>query len=189
MKTISKLFALGSVIIFSLGASPAIAKGWNPNLEEKAQHTIEAFKEKHAKFEAYFEESYAYVVFPSVGKGGIVLGAAHGKGIVFEKGQSIGKAKVTQITIGLQWGGQAYHEVIFFENEKALDSFKKGIMELSGQAAAVAITAGASADLNYENGLAVFTQATGGFMYDASLGGQKFKFYPHEDMARNDKTE
>lgn len=189
MKTISRLFALSSVIIFYLGLCPAKAIGWNPNLEEEAQQTIQAFKEKHAKFESYFEESYAYVVFPSVGKGGIVLGAAHGKGIVFEKGQAIGKAKLTQVTIGLQWGGQAYHEVIFFENEKALESFKKGKMELSGQAAAVAITAGASADLNYEGGLAVFTQATGGFMYDASLGGQKFKFYRNEGIAENDPAE
>ena len=181
MKYIEKVILLSSVITVLIIVNPAIARGWNPNLEQEVQKTIQTFKEKHWKFETFFEDSYAYAVFPSIGKGGIVVGGAHGKGVVFEKGQSIGKVKITQVTIGLQWGGQAYREVIFFEDEASLEAFINSDLELSGQASAVAITKGASADLAYKNGVAVFTQAIGGFMYEASIGGQNFKFYPEEE--------
>ncbi len=181
MKSIEKVILLSSIITVFMVVNPAIARDWNPLLGQEVQQTIQTFKEKHSKFETFFEESYAYAVFPSIGKGGIIVGGAHGKGIVFEKGQSIGKVKITQVTIGFQWGGQAYREVIFFEDEASLKAFIENNLELSGQASAVAVTKGASADLAYKNGVAVFTQAIGGFMYEASLGGQKFKFYPKEE--------
>ncbi|HID49932.1 MAG TPA: hypothetical protein EYP40_10045, partial [Chromatiales bacterium] len=85
---------------------------------------------------------------------------------------------LTQITIGFQLGGQAYSEIIFFKDKKTLDRFKNGNFELGAQASAVAITAGASADVNYEKGVAVFTMAKGGLMYEASVGGQKFSYTP-----------
>lgn len=181
MKSIEKVILLSSIITVFMVVNPAIARDWNPLLGHEVQQTIQIFKEKHSKFETFFEESYAYAVFPSIGKGGIIVGGAHGKGIIFEKGQSIGKVKITQVTIGFQWGGQAYREVIFFEDEASLEAFIENDLELSGQASAVAVTKGASADLAYKNGVAVFTQAIGGFMYEASLGGQNFKFYPKEE--------
>ena len=87
---------------------------------------------------------------------------------------------MTQISLGLQWGGQAYREVIFFETEAALRSFKENNFELAAQASAVAVTAGASADAAYEKGVAVYTMTKGGLMYEASIGGQKFKFLPED---------
>ena len=149
---------------------------WNPKGVEKAEQAINTFKDKNEKMTAYFADTYGYVVFPSVGKGGIILGAAHGRGIVYEQGEAIGEAKMTQVTLGLQWGGQAYSEVIFFKNAAALEAFKRGELEFSGQVSAVAITAGASADISYDNDVAVYTLTKAGFMYEASLGGQKFKF-------------
>ena len=89
-------------------------------------------------------------------------------------------AKLSQVSIGFQWGGQAYREIIFFENKEAMDNFKENKVELAAQASAVAVTAGASADANYKDGVMVYTMQKGGLMYEASVGGQKFKFEPFE---------
>jgi lipid-binding SYLF domain-containing protein len=178
------------VVLFVFATSAMAQVGaWDPKAEEKAEKTIATFKEKNDKMNSYFEDSYGYVVFPSVGKGGIVLGGAHGRGIVYEKGELIGAAKMTQITLGFQWGGQAYSEVLFFKDKDALDSFKKSEVEFSGQASAVAVTLGASADIAYENGVAVYTLAKGGLMYEASLGGQKFNYLPSDIPSDNEQLD
>jgi lipid-binding SYLF domain-containing protein len=123
-----------------------------------------------------FETAHAYVIFPNVGKGGLGIGGALGNGAVYEKGKLIGMAKLTQLNIGFQAGGQAYREVIFFENEEVLNNFKEDKVQLSAQASAVAATEGASANAKYKNGVMIFTQVKGGLMYEASVGGQKFNF-------------
>ncbi len=123
-----------------------------------------------------FDDASGYVIFPNVGKGAIGVGGASGNGIVYEKGKLLGKAKMTQVSIGFQFGGQAYRELIFFENQETLERFKKDKVEFSAQASAVAATAGASANAKYTNGVMIFTQQKGGLMYEASIGGQKFKF-------------
>ena len=123
-----------------------------------------------------FDKSYGYVIFPNVGKGGIGVGGAAGNGIVFQNGHPIGSAKMKQVTVGFQFGGQAYREVIFFENQAALDRFKGNNFEFSAQASAVAVTKGASGNVKYSDGVMIFTQKKGGLMYEASVGGQKFRF-------------
>lgn len=123
-----------------------------------------------------FDNSYGYVIFPNVGKGAIGVGGAAGNGIVFENGNMIGSAKMKQVTVGFQFGGQAYREVIFFENKAALDRFKEEKFEFAAQVSAVAVTAGASANVKYKDGVMVFTQEKGGLMYEASIGGQKFSY-------------
>lgn len=123
-----------------------------------------------------FDNSAGYVIFPNVGKGAIGVGGAAGDGIVYEQGKAVGKAKMKQVTVGFQLGGQAYREVIFFENKAALDKFKEGDFELSGQASAVAVTKGASVDAKYRDGIMIFTEEKGGLMYEASVGGQKFGY-------------
>jgi lipid-binding SYLF domain-containing protein len=156
--------------------------GWDPDKEtamkNKAQETIARFKKADPALKRFFKKAYGYAVFPTVGKGGIGIGAAHGSGLVYEKGRVIGRTKLSQLTIGFQLGGQAYSEIIFFEHKRALDNFKEGNFELSAQASAVAATAGASADADYEAGVAIFTIEKGGLMYEASVGGQKFSFEP-----------
>jgi lipid-binding SYLF domain-containing protein len=128
--------------------------------------------------QSLFDNSYGYVIFPNVGKGGVGVGGAAGNGIVFEHGKSIGRAKMKQVSVGFQFGGQAYREVIFFENLAALDRFKQNKFEFSAQASAVAATTGASANVKYRDGVMVFTQQKGGLMYEASIGGQKFGYTP-----------
>ena len=170
------------VVLFSLfiyaTSSFSQVGAWDPELEAKAKETIKNFETKDASFKSYFNDAYGYAIFPSVAKGGFGIGGAHGRGLVFEQGEIIGEAKLTQVNLGLQFGGQAYSEVIFFEDSEALKSFTENKLKFSGQASAVAITHGASADLAYSKGVAVYTLSKAGFMYEASLGGQKFKYLP-----------
>jgi len=126
--------------------------------------------------QSLFDDSYGYVIFPNVGKGAIGIGGAAGNGAVFQKGKQIGMAKMTQVSIGFQWGGQAYREVIFFETEADLSRFKENKIEFAGQASAVAVTKGAAANVKYKDGVMIFSQTKGGLMYEAAVGGQKFKF-------------
>jgi lipid-binding SYLF domain-containing protein len=146
----------------------------------------------------FFKKSYGYAIFPTIGKGGIGIGAAHGTGRVYKKGKYVGDTSMTQLTIGFQLGGQAYSQIIFFEDKRAFREFTGGNFEFGAQATAVAITAGASATAStsgnsagasggqdnantvgkYQKGLAVFTVAKGGLMYEASIGGQKYEYEP-----------
>jgi lipid-binding SYLF domain-containing protein len=145
----------------------------------------------------FFKKSYGYAVFPTIGKGGIGIGGAYGKGQVYVGEKLTGKSSMAQLTIGFQLGGQAYSQIIFFEDKRAYDEFTSGNFEFGVGASAVAITAGAQAQagttgagasaspggtagsqakIDYHKGMAVFTRAKGGLMYEASIGGQKFSF-------------
>ena len=134
------------------------------------------FIEKDALMKGLFERAYGYVIFPNVGKGGFGIGAAAGNGAVYEHNKLIGLAKLSQLSIGFQAGAQVYREVIFFESKKVMERFKDSRFEFSAQVSAVAATEGASANVKYTNGVMVFTMQKGGLMYEASIGGQKFKF-------------
>jgi lipid-binding SYLF domain-containing protein len=152
---------------------------WDPGEAEeydvKAQEAVAVLKEKDASVQRFFDAAAAYVVIPTVGKAGFGIGGARGKGVLYENGEVTAVITLSQLSFGFQWGGQAYSEFIFFEDDVALTDFKRGNYELGAQASAVAVTAGASADANYNSGVAIFTQAKGGLMYEASVGGQKFK--------------
>jgi lipid-binding SYLF domain-containing protein len=145
-----------------------------------ANETITRFKKADPDLARFFKDSVGYAVFPGVGKGAYIVGGAHGDGILYERGEPVGKTSLTQVTVGLQIGGQAYAEIIFFETEKVLSDFKSSNFAFSGQVSAVALTAGAAANANYQWGVAVFTAAKGGLMVEASVGGQKFGYTPFE---------
>ncbi len=153
--------------------------------DEKQKQVIEDSKQARMAFLSrdkdmgkFFSKSYGYVIFPNVGKGGIGIGGATGNGTVYEKGKIIGMAKMSQVSIGLQLGGQSYSEVVFFETVKEIKRFKENNIEFSAQVSAVAAASGASANAKYQEGVLVFTAQKGGLMYEASVGGQKFKFTP-----------
>jgi lipid-binding SYLF domain-containing protein len=146
----------------------------------EANETIARFKKTDPDLDRFFKNSVGYAVFPGVGKGGFILGAAHGTGILYEGGEPVGRTSLTQGTIGLQAGGQAYAELIFFETEGVLSDFKTGNFAFSGQLSAVVLAAGAAANAKYQWGVAVFTAAKGGLMVEASVGGQKFSYTPFE---------
>ncbi len=145
---------------------------------KEARETIDVFKKADPGIARFFNGAAGYAVFPTVGKGAIGIGGAGGSGVLFEKGNPVGKTSLAQVTIGLQLGGQAYSEVVFLETAAALTDFKKGNFALAAQVSAVAAAAGASANAKYANGVAVFTVAKAGLMYEASVGGQKFGYEP-----------
>lgn len=149
----------------------------------------------------YFSSAYGYAIFPTIGKGGLFyVGGAYGTGRVYALGQHVGDTTVTQLTVGFQLGGQAYSQIVFFQDQRALEEFASGNFEFGAQATAVALTAGVSAEANtgggvgagasggrndavtthggYRKGMAIFTIARGGLMYEASIGGQKFNYTP-----------
>ena len=159
-------------------ASLPVTETQRTNLHQDAQATIARFRARDPGLEEFFETAHAYAVFPTVAKGAIGVGGAHGLGEVVEQGQVIGYCDLIQGTIGLQLGGQAYSEIIFFERKSALDRFRYGTFALAAQASAVLVTTGASANADYERGVAVFTMAKGGLMAEAAVGGQKFTFHP-----------
>ena len=142
----------------------------------RSKEAIGDFLEADKGMQSFFSNSYGFAIFPAVGKGAIGIGGAHGNGILFKGGQPYGTTEMTQVSIGFQWGGQSYMEVIFMEDKRAFDDFAEGKTKLAAQASAVAATAGASADAGYNDGVAIFTLVHGGLMYEASVGGQKFKF-------------
>lgn len=174
-----RLLQAGSALLLMMGlltvGQPAFA-GWEPDKLSNAKQAISEFKKADPSLKRFFNSAYAYAVFPTVGKGGIGIGGAYGSGTVFIGGKPMGETSLTQLTIGFQLGGQAYREIIFFRDKATLVDFKRGNFELSAQASAVAATLGASADADFENGVAVFTLTKGGLMYEASVGGQKFSF-------------
>lgn len=129
---------------------------------------------------AFFDESAGYVIFPNVGKGGFIIGAASGNGVVFEGGQKIGMADLKKLNIGLQAGGQAIIQVIFFETKDALTEFKQGNFSFAAEASAVVVRSGLAFNAKYKDGVAVFALPKAGFMADASVGGQKFNFHAFE---------
>ena len=152
--------------------------GWKPELEKDAKEALDQMVEDSPKLEPFKQKAYGYVVFPRVTKAGLGVGGAAGNGIVYQNHKSIGSSKLKQASIGFQAGGQQYSEVIFFENKKAFNHFSNGNLKFDSQASAVAITVGASVDMAYKNGVAVFTHTLGGLMYEASIGGQHFTFKP-----------
>lgn len=169
---------VGTWLLIALLASnqPASAQE-----ESDVQEVIQKFGEGDPGMQAWFREAYGYAVFPSVGKGGIGIGGAHGKGLVYKEGKLVGKSTLTAVTVGFQLGGQAFSEVIFFKDKTAFDDFTRENFEFGAQVSAVALTAGASADLAYNGGVAVVTATKGGLMYEASVGGQKFSYETIED--------
>jgi lipid-binding SYLF domain-containing protein len=156
------------------------AAAFEPNtsdrLELDVKRAIIDIKKADPGIETFFENAAGYAVFPSVGKGGLIVGGAYGKGLVIVNEQVDGYTSMSQATIGLQAGGQKYAQFIFFKDETALNHFRRGNFEFGAQASAVAITAGASADANYDAGVAIFTHAAGGLMFEGTVGGQRFTY-------------
>lgn len=143
--------------------------------QREAKETIEQFKKTDPGISKFFDSAYGYAIFPGIGKGGLIVGAALGKGTVYKEGTPVADVKVKQVTVGFQFGGQKYSEVIFFEDARSYRKFVESEYEFAAQVSAVALQSGVSADAKYRGGIMVFTQTQGGLMYEAAIGGQKFE--------------
>ena len=185
-------FKLGLLLPFLLVfiSSNAIA--------DKYSDTMDVFIKSDA-VKPFFNEAYGYAIFPRVGKGGFILGGAYGAGRVYKQRSISGTASLMKVSIGFQLGGQAFSEIIFFQDKRAYDEFTSGNFEFDGSLSAVVITVGAQAqsgtqgssaggslgpatgtqaETNYTKGMAVFVHTLGGLMFEMSVGGQKFSFTP-----------
>ncbi len=189
-----QLVCFAAIIFGLLSTTPTLAE----NGIDDYSFQLRSYRES-AVSAPFFKNSYGYAFFPTVGKGGVGIGGAYGKGQVYRDGKVTGTASLFKVTIGFQLGGQAFSELIFFQDKRAYDEFINGAFELDATASAVAITAGAQASAgtggasagvsvgpqsgeqlggNYVNGTAVFIHTKGGLMYEAAIGWQKFKFRP-----------
>ncbi len=187
-KKIRRIFIVLLLLAFPL------SQAWADDCEEAAQ----LFR-KAGDSARFFDNSYGYAIFPSIGKGGIAVGGAYGEGCVYAQGRYVGKATMTQVSIGFQLGGEAYTQIIFFQDKRAFDEFTSGNFEFSANAHAVVITAGASASAStagnsagisggqhdaktigdsYNKGMATFVISKAGLMYEVSVAGQKYKYQP-----------
>lgn len=162
----------------ALLAAPAVhaQNAKQERLIDDAENAKTSFIESNEQLQQLFDHAYGYVILPNVGKGAAGIGGAAGSGIVYEQGKMIGSVKMKQLTAGLQFGGQAYREVIFFEDKATLERFKTNEFEFAAQTSASAIDAEDNQDTTYKDGVLVFTQKKSGLMYDASIGGQKFNY-------------
>jgi len=165
---------LGLILLPGCSTSPNTAAGERA-LDDECQYAINDFKRVKG-LEGFFAESAAYAVFPGVGKGGFIVGAAYGDGQLYQGGEAVGYCSLSQATVGLQIGGQKYRELIFFRSPASVRMFKQGRFELSAQASAVAVAVGASTTADYSHGVAVFTMSKVGLMVEASIGGQRFSY-------------
>ena len=183
------LIALGLLV---LAAGPVLA--------DKYDDTIAVFRQSEA-VQPFLENAYGYAVFPTIGKAGIGIGGSYGTGQVYQGGKVTGETSLMKATFGFQLGGQAFSQLIFFEDKRAYEEFTSGEFEFDAAASAVAITAGvqakagtegatasatagpatgAQAKASYHKGMVVFVHSKGGLMYEAAIGGQKFSFKPKE---------
>ncbi|MDW5288596.1 lipid-binding SYLF domain-containing protein [Formosa sp. PL04] len=168
------------VMIFTIGLMAITANAQSEKDNEiikDAEGAKETLLQGNPKLKDFFDKSAGYVIFPNVGKGGFIVGGASGNGVLYKKGgNKLGMASLKKVNIGLQAGGEAIIEVIFFESTTELENFQKGKFQFDAQASATALKSGESFNAKYANGVAAFTQTKGGLMADASVGGQKFKF-------------
>jgi lipid-binding SYLF domain-containing protein len=168
-----------------------------PALADKYSETVELFRNA-GESGSFFAKSHGYAVFPTIGKAGLGIGGAYGEGRVYEQGKYVGGAKMTQLSIGFQAGGQGYSQIVFLEDKRAFDDFTSGNFEFGANVNAVLITAAASGTAattgttgtasggkkdaatigEFHKGTAVFIITKGGLMYEASVSGQKFSYTP-----------
>lgn len=171
-----------ALMIAGIASLSLFASTWafEPDTSDELQldvaRAIIDIKKADPGIERFFEGAAGYAVIPKVGKAGIGVGGAYGKGLVIVGEKAVGRTTLSQVTVGFQLGGQVYSQFIFFKDAAALQTFQRGNFEMGAQASAVAVTLGASADASYDKGVAVFTNVGGGLMYEATISGQKFKY-------------
>ena len=167
------------MLLAAAGCSVAPRKASDQKyLHLRVGDTIKRMKAQDPGLKVFFEDAFGYAVFAKVSKGAIGVGGAHGRGEVYRRGELIGRCDLRQGTVGLQLGGQAYSEVIFFESQEPLARFMRDELAFSAQASAVAVEAGSASAADYDDGVAVFALPTGGLMFEASIGGQSFRYVP-----------
>nr|WP_298923983.1 lipid-binding SYLF domain-containing protein [uncultured Allomuricauda sp.] len=173
---IFKSLAIIGMLLMMVGVNAQTKK--DRKIMTDAKKAKKTLLKADAGLERFFENSAGYVLFPNVGKGGFIIGGASGNGVVYEAGEKVGMAGLKKLNVGLQAGGQAIIEVIFFETPIDLERFKEGKFQFAAETSAVALKSGIAFNAKYKEGVAVFALPKAGLMADASVGGQKFSYRP-----------
>jgi lipid-binding SYLF domain-containing protein len=172
----SILATVGALALVSGCTSAPKNEAAAKTMQEVSRTTLDKFEAQDKTLAAVLDTSAGYAVFSSVGKAGFIVGAAYGTGVVYEHGAVIGTSDIKQASIGFQAGGQDYDELVIFREQDALDRFKTGSFAMSAEASAVALKAGAAAQADFKQGVAVFTVTNSGLMAEAAVAGQRFGY-------------
>jgi len=166
---------IGLLAMPGCATAPGTVQG-KSDIRDEAATALRKAQTSDPSLTTVLDESAGYAVFPTIGKGGAIIGGAYGKGVLYENGRAVGYCDLTQASIGAQLGGQSYTEIICFENTNSVDQFQQGKLRFDAQASAVALKSGAGANAKYRDGVAVFTMDEAGLMAEASVGGQQFSY-------------
>ena len=165
------------ILIFTLGFTAFSQTEKDKQIMADAEVAKTTLMKEDPSIKTFFANSAGYVIFPNVGKGGLIVGAAAGNGVLYVNNTEVGMAKLKKLSLGLQAGGQSIIEAIFFEDEKSLETFKKGNFQFAAGVSAVVLKSGKAKNAKYKDGVAVFAMPKAGLMADASVGGQKFDYH------------
>jgi len=166
------------VALFGSGGCSSVPKDPKERaaLQTDADKTLTELKQSDPSLESVLGDSAGYAVFPTIGKGGLIIGGGYGRGALYEAGKITGYTDMTQAAIGALIGGQSFTELLVFKSPDALKKFKAGDFSFGAHASAIALNKGAAAESSFKDGVAIFTRANQGLMADASLNGQKFRY-------------
>lgn len=173
-----KITLLAAALLFSSCSSSPTPELEREALARDVQTAIDTALYKSPQMKRFIDESYGYAIFPRAGKGAFIVGAGYGTGQVFQKGKTraVGVASISQVSVGLQAGGQSFSEFVFFRDKFNFDNFTNGKFAFAANASAVAVTEGASTNIDYKDGVAAFTMVKTGLMLEAAISGQNFSF-------------
>ena len=174
---VTGVLTLVAGLLISCSTAPSTREG-RDELLQQATATMSEMSGEDPGVDALARSGYGYALFPEVAKGGLVFGGAYGRGVVYEQGQHIGYADLSQASFGLQVGGQTYSELIVFENKAALEGLKQSRVDLAADASAVILKTGAAASARFVDGVAVIVRPIGGAMAEAAVGGQQLTYVP-----------
>jgi len=171
---------LAWVTLVGCSAAPK-EQGDRMDLQTSADRTLQELKEADASLDGVLDDSAGYAVFPTIGKGGLIIGGGYGRGALYEDGKVTGYTDMTQAAVGALIGGQSFTELVVFQTPETLANFKKGNFSFGANASAIALNKGAASATEFKDGVAIFTRPNQGLMADASLNGQKFRYVPLEE--------
>lgn len=174
-------FAIATMIACATAPKTATERA---SLESQADATLQSMRAADVALDPLLRSSAGYVVFPDIGKGGLIAGAAYGRGVLYERGQHAGFVELNQASIGAQAGAQSFAELIVFADPVDIAKLKEGEYSIGGNASAVVLTTGAAATTRFEDGVAVFVVPKGGVMAELSISGQKLNYAPGSRVSR-----
>lgn len=173
-----QLCVTGLVLVLGACATAPKTQAKRDALEARADQTLQEMRARDMSLGPVLDNAAGYAVFPSIGKGGLIAGAAYGRGVLYERGRPTGFVELNQGSLGAQIGAQTFAELIVLETPSTVQRMKAGNFSLGGNASAVALSSGAGAGAHFEGGVAVFVMPRGGLMAELSISGQQINYQP-----------